>query len=34
MDLEVGSPLWYVLVLLAGLFTGAVIAWIRRTRKS
>ena len=32
MDLEVGSALWYIAVLVAGLVTGLVIAWLRRRR--
>lgn len=30
MDLDVGSPAWYVAVLVVGLVTGLIIAWIRR----
>lgn len=30
MNIEVGSPVWYLLILLAGLATGMLIAWIRR----
>ncbi len=29
MGLSVGSPLWYVLLLVAGLLTGALVAWLR-----
>jgi hypothetical protein len=32
MSLEVGSFAWYALLLVAGLATGAVIAWLRRER--
>jgi prolipoprotein diacylglyceryltransferase len=30
--MDVGSPLWYGLILLVGLVTGALIAWFRRER--
>ena len=30
--MDIGSPLWYVLLLLAGLATGALIAWARTFR--
>lgn len=31
MNIEIGSAAWYLLILLAGLATGMLIAWIRRT---
>jgi hypothetical protein len=34
MDLDVGSPAWYVLMLLLGLAVGLAIAWVRRIRRS
>lgn len=32
MDGGIGSPAWYVLMLLLGLAVGIAIAWFRRMR--
>jgi hypothetical protein len=30
MDVDPSSPLWYLFLLLLGIATGALIAWMRR----
>lgn len=30
MNVEIGSLAWYLMVLVAGLATGILVAWIRR----
>jgi hypothetical protein len=32
MNGDVGSPMWYILMLLLGLAVGMAIAWLRRKR--
>lgn len=32
MTFEIGSPAWYVLMLVLGLAVGFLIAWIRKIR--
>ena len=32
MDLSIGSPAWYLLILMAGLATGLLIGWLRKRR--
>jgi len=34
MELDVGSPAWYVLLLVLGITIGFAIGWIRRIRRS